>query len=232
MVRDAQLEFQVVYFHARGDFLQRLLPTGQRRIVSGRIELFDGIAQMVHPDHVLRPEEAVDLPSFEPVYPLVAGVTQKLMARSVCGPGPRARLPEWIDGPLNRARDGRLAARLRACHAPQGPADLSFTHPARQRLAYDEFFAHQLTPVPCPRLAAAGQGRGSVRDRAPCSARYLESLPYAPTAAQTRAMAEISRRYGIAPADEPASARRRGRRARRWSLSWRFWSRSRRAGRA
>ena len=39
-----------------------LLPTGQRRLVSGKVELFDGIAQMVHPDHVLRPEEAAELP--------------------------------------------------------------------------------------------------------------------------------------------------------------------------
>ncbi len=49
MVRDAALEFQLVFFHARGDYLAKLLPTGQRRLVSGRVELFDGIAQMVHP---------------------------------------------------------------------------------------------------------------------------------------------------------------------------------------
>ncbi len=81
-VRDAALEFQLVFFHARGDYLTKLLPTGQRRLVSGRVELFDGIAQMVHPDHVLRPEEAADLPAFEPVYPLVAGVTQKIVAKA------------------------------------------------------------------------------------------------------------------------------------------------------
>ena len=28
-VRDAQLEFQLVFFHARADYLQKLLPTGQ-----------------------------------------------------------------------------------------------------------------------------------------------------------------------------------------------------------
>lgn len=33
MVRDAALEFQLVFFHARGDFLQAQLPTGQRRLV-------------------------------------------------------------------------------------------------------------------------------------------------------------------------------------------------------
>ena len=75
MVRDASFEFQLVFFHARGDYLAKLLPTGQRRLVSGRVELCDGVAQMVHPDHVLRLEEAGDLPAFEPVYPLTAGIT-------------------------------------------------------------------------------------------------------------------------------------------------------------
>ena len=37
MVRDSGLEFQLVFFHARGDFLQKLLPTGQRLLISVKI---------------------------------------------------------------------------------------------------------------------------------------------------------------------------------------------------
>jgi ATP-dependent DNA helicase RecG len=81
-VDDAATRFELVFFHARGDYLQRLLPTGARRVVSGRLELFDGVAQMAHPDHVLPPEEAGTLPRFEPVYPLTAGVTQKTMFKA------------------------------------------------------------------------------------------------------------------------------------------------------
>mgnify|MGYP001464000567 CR=1 FL=1 len=192
-VRDAQLEFQLVFFHARADYLQKLLPTGQRRIVSGRIELFDGIAQMAHPDHVLRPEEAGDLPAFEPVYPLTAGLTQKLVAKAVEGAMARLpALPEWIDGPL-LVREGwpGFAEALRAVHAPAGPADLAFTAPARQRLAYDELFAHQLTLA----LARATQRRAKgqpTRGTGALQAKVLASLPYAPTGAQTRALAEIA----------------------------------------
>ncbi len=192
-VRDTQLEFQLVFFHARADYLQKLLPTGQRRIVSGRIELFDGIAQMAHPDHVLRPEEAGDLPAFEPVYPLTAGLTQKLVAKAVEGAMARLpALPEWIDGPL-LAREGwpGFAEALRAVHAPEGPADLAFTAPARQRLAYDELFAHQLTLA----LARATQRRAKgqpTRGTGALQAKVLASLPYAPTGAQTRALAEIA----------------------------------------
>ena len=193
MVRDSGLEFQLVYFHARGDFLQKLLPTGQRRLISGRIELFDGIAQMVHPDHVLRPEEAAELPAYEPVYPLVAGLTQKTVAKAVASAVARAPdLPEWIDGPL-KAREGwpDWHAAVAAVHAPAGPADLAQTAPARLRLAYDELFAHQLTLSLARAVLRRGKGVASI-GTGNLQARVLGSLPYAPTGAQTRALAEIA----------------------------------------
>lgn len=134
-VRDAATEFQLVYFHARGDLLQRLLPPGQRRLVSGKVELFEGQAQMVHPDHVLRPDEAADLPAHEPVYPLAQGLTQRAVARAAAAALARAPdLAEWID-PALKAREGwpDWLAALRAAHAPAGAADLAPTAPARAR---------------------------------------------------------------------------------------------------
>ncbi len=193
MVRDAALEFQLVFFHARADYLQKLLPTGQRRLVSGRVELFDGIAQMVHPDHVLRPEEAADLPGFEPVYPLVAGVTQRIMAKAAAAVLARTPpLPEWIDGPL-LAREGwpDWQTAVQAAHQPGDQAGLAFTHPSRQRLAYDELFAHQLTLSLARAQARRGKGVAS-RGTAALQSKVLASLPYAPTAAQIRAIAEIA----------------------------------------
>ena len=97
-VEDAETSFQLVFFHARGDFWKRQLPPGSRRVVSGRVELFDGIAQMVHPDFAVPEEEASEIPKFEPVYPLTAGVTQKLMYKATRGA--LALVPdmqEWID---------------------------------------------------------------------------------------------------------------------------------------
>jgi ATP-dependent DNA helicase RecG len=190
-VRDPQLEWALVFFHARGDYLQKLLPTGQRRLVSGKIELFDGLAQMVHPDHVLRPEEAADLPAWEPVYALTAGVTQRVLQKGVAAVLARTPdLPEWIDPGL-MAREGwpGWKAALQQAHAPDAP--MAFTHPARQRLAYDELFAHQLTLSLARARMRRGKGRPS-RATGRLQARVLESLPYAPTGAQTRAIAEIA----------------------------------------
>jgi len=193
MVRDDRLEFMVVYFHARADYLQKLLPTGQRRLISGKVELFDGVAQMVHPDHVLRPEEAAELPAYEPVYPLAAGLTQKVVAKAVAGAMTRVPpLAEWID-PALKAREGwpDWASALAAVHAPDTAAALAQTHPARVRLAYDELFAHQVTLALARASIRRGKGVVTVGDGA-LRAKVLASLPYAPTGAQTRAVAEIA----------------------------------------
>lgn len=192
-VNDAKTSFQLVFFHARADYLKKLLPVGERRVVSGKVELFDGIAQMTHPDHILPLEEAEDMPLFEPVYPLTAGITQKLMfkaTRSALGMAPL--LPDWID-PALKAREGwpdwRVA--LRQVHAPESTADLSPHLPARQRLAYDEFFAHQLTLALARAVVRRGKGRVTAGDGR-LGAKVLAALPYRPTGAQTRAVEEIS----------------------------------------
>jgi ATP-dependent DNA helicase RecG len=192
VVRDAGAEFALVFFHGRAGALGTLLPTGQRRVVAGKLELFDGMAQIVHPDHVLRPEEAASLATFEPVYPLAQGITQKTVQKAVTAA--LGRLPpvaEWID-PHLRAREGwpDWAAALRAAHAPVAMADLSPTAPARARLAYDELFAHQLTLGLARARMRRGKGRSSV-GTGEIAARVLAALPYRLTGAQERAIAEI-----------------------------------------
>jgi len=192
-VTDAQTTFQLVFFHARDEYLTRQLPFGQRRVVSGKLEVFDGIAQMVHPDHMLRVDEAETIPPFEPVYPLTAGVTQKLMARAAASALDHAPdLAEWID-PALLAREGWPAwhAAVAEAHRPAQNTDLSPDAPARKRLAYDELLAHQLTLA----LARAdrARARGIVsRGTGALQGKVLKSLPYRPTAAQLRAIGEIA----------------------------------------
>lgn len=198
-VTDAQTEFQLVFFHPRGDYLNKVLPTGARRVVSGKIELFDGIAQMVHPDHILPVEEAGDIPAYEPVYPLTAGVTQKAMwkaTRAALALAPS--LSEWIDPALadREGWPGWKEALMRA-HEPVASVDLSPHDPARQRLAYDELFAHQMTLALARGVARRGKGRISRGDGA-LRAKVLAALPYQPTTAQLRAMEEIDDDMGAA----------------------------------
>lgn len=191
-VTDAQTTFQLVFFHARGDYLAKQLPTGQKRVVSGKIEVFDSVAQMVHPDHIVRPEEAMELPAFEPVYPLHAGITQKLMwkgTRAALGLAPD--LPEWIDPKLKAKHEWpSLQQAFRDAHTPEATMDLSPHAKARERLAYDELFAHQMTLALARAVARRSKGRIS-QATGVVQAKVLGALPYAPTGAQRRAIDEI-----------------------------------------
>ncbi|WP_368346396.1 ATP-dependent DNA helicase RecG [Pelagovum sp. HNIBRBA483] len=192
-VRDAATQFQLVFFHARGDYLKKQLPEGGRRVVSGKVESFDGVFQMVHPDYMLLEEKIDTIPTFEPVYPLHAGITQKAMwkaTRSALAMAPE--LAEWAD-PTLLARQGWPAWReaLAQLHAPEDAGGLSLTHPARQRLAYDELLAHQMTLALARRKARRRAGRAS-QGTGRLTQAVIKALPYAPTGAQTRAFAEIA----------------------------------------
>ncbi|KAB7615900.1 ATP-dependent DNA helicase RecG [Amylibacter sp. SFDW26] len=193
MVEDAGASFQLVFFHARKDWLQKQLPSGQKRIISGKLEVFDGLAQMVHPDYILTVDEADSIPPIEPVYPMSAGITQKLIQKAAKGALARVPdLPEWIEPSVLKKhgwpswKDAVLAA-----HAPQSTSDLSREAKARERLAYDEFLAHQTTLA----IARANTrrakgiptlGTGKLRNK------VLASLPYKPTGAQSRSIDEIT----------------------------------------
>ncbi len=192
-VRDAGTEFLLVFFQANGERLRTLLPAGARRIVSGKVELFDGIAQMVHPEHVLNPAGEEALADFEPVYPLTQGLTQRMIGRAARQAlGLLRPLPEWIDASVKAARGWPdWDAALRTAHAPAGPDDLSPDAPARARLAYDELFAHQLSLALARAQMKRPKGRETRGDGA-LRTKVLDALPYAPTGAQLRAAAEIA----------------------------------------
>ncbi|GAA3875958.1 ATP-dependent DNA helicase RecG [Celeribacter arenosi] len=191
-LEDAATTFQVVFFRGASDWIEKQLPVGVKRLVSGKTELFDGQIQMPHPDHILDPAASDDLPMFEPVYPLTAGVTQKTVAKAA-----RAAidllpdLPEWIDPGL-RAREGwpSFAEALKAAHAPLSTNEVTPVSPARQRLAYDELFAHQVTLALARARARRGKGRPTVGNGASRGS-VLASLPYRPTGAQDRAIRDI-----------------------------------------
>lgn len=192
-VEDAQTSFHLVFFHAKGDYLERAHPPGTRRVISGKVELYDGVAQMAHPDHMLAPDEAASIPTYEPIYPLSQGLTQRGVHKAVQSALTKTdHLGEWIDLVLIKERGWPAwSDAIHAVHGPQGPTDLSRAALPRERLAYDELFAHQLTLSLArntrrrkPGLISKGTGT--------LQGKVLKTLPYKPTTAQTRTIAEIT----------------------------------------
>jgi ATP-dependent DNA helicase RecG len=190
--RDETGALELIYFHVQGDYLKRLLPVGEVRVVSGRVDKFQGALQMAHPDYALPPEQAANLPPVEPVYPLASGIQPKVLAKAIQAALSRApELREWIDPALmqREAWPGWKPA-LAAAHAPRSEADLSPTTSARRRLAYDELLANQLAVAlvrmkqrKLPGRALKGDGR--LRRKA------LAALPFDLTRSQETAIGEV-----------------------------------------
>jgi ATP-dependent DNA helicase RecG len=74
---------ELVYFNARKDYLQEILPINEKRIISGKVDIFNGRVQVMHPDHVVKEEDKALILTLEPVYPLTQGLTGKVLRRCI-----------------------------------------------------------------------------------------------------------------------------------------------------
>jgi ATP-dependent DNA helicase RecG len=184
----------LVFFHAYPDHLRKALPEGSERYVSGAIDWWGGLPQMVHPDHIVAPEAFAALPRIEPIYPAIAGLSQKVLGRAVRAALDLAPpLPEWHD-PALLAHHGwpSFRAALDLCHRPQGPQALDLSSPPRMRLAYDELLSGQLALSLVRRDMKRHRGR-PIRGTGDKRAAIISRLPYSLTPSQQAAVADILR---------------------------------------
>jgi ATP-dependent DNA helicase RecG len=170
----------LTYFGGASGYVKKLLPLGEPRLVSGKLEQYGQELQIIHPD-LAEPGEGFR--EREPIYPLSEGLTSRRLAALAEQAVARApALPEWIEPGLKAQRgwpDWREA--LAAVH-------LNPDAKARERLAYDELFANQLAMALVRQDTRRRKGRalaGDGRLRGPLR------LPYSLTSAQARTVAEI-----------------------------------------
>ena len=187
----------LVFFNARPDWVLRMLPPGEIRLISGTVERYGDLLQMVHPDHIVAEQDAETLPRIEPVYPLTAGLTPKTLRKAIRAALDRApELDEWQDpGFIAHNRWPGWRAALTAAHAPQSARDLDPLAPSRARLAYDELLANQLALAVVRRTLRVRAGRSTTGDGR-LRTRVIEHLGFALTEAQQAALAEITHDMG------------------------------------
>jgi len=190
LVEDDTSALELVYFNADPAYLKRLLPQGSRRIVSGRLEAYDRLLQMPHPDHVIDADKG-GLPSVEPVYPLTAGLSNTMLRKIVVQALDRLpEMPEWADKDwLARHQWPSFTPALHRLHAPEADSDLG-PSASRKRLAYDELFANQLALAAIRQRMRRSAGRRIVPG-GKLRAAILDALPFKLTGAQIRTLGEI-----------------------------------------
>jgi ATP-dependent DNA helicase RecG len=193
LVEDDTGDVSLIFFKMPRARIQALLPVGAKRYISGKLELWDGRRQMVHPDRVLDEAAFAALPSVEAVYGQTEGLTSRLIAKFV-GTALQAlpAMPEWQD-PAWLAKNAfpPFAEALRAVHqASDAPPEAADKNPARRRLAYDELLSSQLALALVRSRMRRLPGRANAGDGGLVEA-LSRNLPYSLTGAQTRALAEI-----------------------------------------
>ena len=194
VVEDETEQLTLSFFKVYADSIARNLPVGEMRIISGKIEEFNGQLQMNHPDYIVRPEEENTFPKIETVYPLTAGVFNKGLNKWIKTAVERTpSLQEWQDeNYLKQQNWGSFNQALVNVHNPKSLNDLEPTATPRMRLAYDELLANQLALAIIRQKVRKQKGReikgnGILREKA------LETLGFKLTDAQEKVLSEIYR---------------------------------------
>ena len=182
----------LVFFNAEADYLEKTLPLGTKRLISGQIGHYGAEIQMPHPDHILPPDRAAELPAVEAIYPLTTGLTAKPLHRAVRGALDQApELPEWQDPAwLEKNNWPSWRGALFSAHTPDSQAAMEADDPNRRRLAYDELLANQLALALIRHAARQYAGRiisgeGSLRRK------LAAALPYTLTEGQQEVLHDI-----------------------------------------
>ena len=169
---------------------------GQTRRVNHGLE-------MVHPEYRrVDPDETTDLErNLTPIYPLTQGISQ-FKLRNLAGQaleslsGNGDRLTELLpDRILRQFSAFSLEQALHFVHRPPRDADINSladgTHPAQQRLVFEELLAHHLSLRLIRETARAQPSFVIGRDAGGRIRTFLDNLPFDLTGAQKRVLTEI-----------------------------------------
>jgi ATP-dependent DNA helicase RecG len=198
LVEDETGDVVLVFFNGNKGRLEKLLPVGERRYISGKIELWDTTRQMVHPDRILDERGIENLPAVEAVYGLTEGLTSRMVGRYVGSALEKVpRLPEWQDAAwLERNSLPVFDQSLMALHRPGSAAQVSEEALAksvpRRRLAYDELLASQLALALVRSRMRRLPGRVNAGD-GHLVAQLKRLIPFGLTASQIQAVEDIRR---------------------------------------
>jgi ATP-dependent DNA helicase RecG len=183
----------LTYFRTYPGQIEKLLPVGEKRYVSGTTQLFDGMLQITHPDRVVDEEGFAKLTGIDAVYPLTQGLAITSLRKAIAQALTKLpALPEWISPEvIRRCKFPSLAEALQRVHIPVEITDVLPEGPFWSRLAFDELLAGQLALalVRAQLRRPAGDrnaGDGHIRRK------IIDALPYALTQSQQQATAAIA----------------------------------------
>lgn len=195
-IQDGSGTLTLRFFHFSAAQKNNLQP-GTRIRCFGQVRGGSSGPEMFHPEYrQVQEGETIAAESLTPIYPTTAGIGQNQW-RNICGQAVALlqRQPPIDLLPADKRYPYDLPGALQYLHnpPPNAPQDLlrEGEHPAQLRLALEELVAHNLSMLqlrqqqqlsPAPALPPQPDWLNA----------FLSSLPFSPTAAQTRVIGEIS----------------------------------------
>ncbi len=194
-VEDASGVLTVRFFHFRQSQVaqfRRGLPIQ----LYGTLRRLSGNPEMIHPEYRLGPSGNLLEDALTPVYPTVSGLGQTTW-RKLCQQALKMLQKAPPEDLLAGITDDQVTLHdaIAFLHNPPRGAALSEIqqglHPAQLRLAREELIAHQLT-VQGVRDRERRHSAPQIAGFSSLTARFLEQLPFSPTAAQQRVAEELA----------------------------------------
>ena len=139
-------QLNIVYFNLRGPYLKKMFPIGSKKVVSGKVEEFNGIFQMTHPQHIADESKLDSVKKIECVYPLTAGISSKIIQKSINSSLTIIDdLPEWI--PSDYMRKNNWTSWKKSIYEMHNPNEIKKENEDiyLNRLVFDELLSQQLT---------------------------------------------------------------------------------------
>ena len=197
VMRDGSGSMTLRFFHFSAAQKNSVVPGVQIRCF-GEVKRGMRGVEMLHPEYriIKADNEPLLQESLTPVYPTTEGLkqaswrqltSQALVELQRCDP------EEWL-APVLAPQAWSLSQALLYLHRPPADASLhwleSGQHPAQQRLIFEELVAQQLSMLQLRSQSQAQQARSYQRDQR-LTPQLLAMLPFKPTGAQQRVLAEI-----------------------------------------
>jgi ATP-dependent DNA helicase RecG len=142
VISDGTGSLRVSWFNQ--PWLEKNLRPGVQVVLSGKVDMYLGRLCMNNPEWELLDQEHLHTNRIVPVYPLTAGVSQKVLRRLMYQTVNfwAARIADFLPDEIRSAGDLLpLSQAIRQIHFPDSDTNLNL---ARQRLAFDEIFLIQL----------------------------------------------------------------------------------------
>ncbi len=192
-VGDETGRINLVFFNQ--PYLKNKFKQGERVMVSGTLSLYKGEKQINSPDCELLSEtqdgELIHTGRIVPVYPLTAGISQRMMRRIISAALEKCRgaVDENLSGAIIRKMG--FMSREKAFRLIHYPGSFHERNKAAERFKFEEaFFIHLFLKR---RRKCFLQGRKRPRIKPPyrLMRTFIESLPFELTAAQRKVLGEI-----------------------------------------